>query len=246
MVFRYVLNSLRTKARRLQKLQSGVATLEFALAAPIFISLMTLVIEGSYQAVVRTALESTLTAAARESVTGNITEEMRLLNLTREQVLTKRVTDKMGLFRAIQLSTATGGENPRVRLIPTQSVQNGGGFANVGRGEPLEDFNGNGLCDTGFVSAVSNPSAALRETFQDSNGNGVYEGPNDSTGLGGPGDIVQYQVTLKSPLFFSAFKMANENKSDLDMVSTVVLQNESYASALANSNIRKHCDGSPA
>jgi TadE-like protein len=241
-----LLNKVTAKLRRLRDLQSGVATLEFAFAAPIFLSLMTLAVEGSYQAVIRTALEATLSAAARESITGNISEEMRLLNLTREEVLKKRVNDKMVLFKAVKLSTVAGEENPKFRLIPTQSIQNGGGFTNVGRGEPLEDFNGNGLCDTGFVSSVSNPTNMLRETFQDSNGNSVYEGPNVSTGLGGPGDIVQYQVTLKSPLFFSAFKVANNNKSDLEMISTVVLQNESYASAQANNNIRKYCDGSAA
>jgi TadE-like protein len=244
MVHYQLFKRVTAKLRLLRELQSGVATLEFAFAAPIFLSLMTLTVEGSYQAVIRTALEATLSAAARESITGNISQEMRLLNLTREQVLKKRVNDKMALFTLVKLSTATGDENPKFRLIPTQSVQNGGGFTNVGRGEPLFDVNGNGLCDTGFVSAASSPTTMERETFRDSNGNSVFEGPNVSTGLGGPGDIVQYRVTLKSPLFFNIFKIANNNKSDFEMVSTVVLQNESYASAQANKNIRKYCDGS--
>jgi TadE-like protein len=239
-----LLPRVRQKLHQLRFDTKGVAALEFAIVAPIFISILTYGIEISYQSAVRIVLESTLSNAARESVTGNIAEEMRALNLTREQVLRRRVQSKLSLFSTLQLSTRAADTNPVFRLIPTSSLRRGGGFVNIGQGEPLQDLNGNNACDTGAQSDPGDPSRSVRETFSDVNGNGIYEGPNDNVGVGGPGDIVQYQIRLKSPLFFNVLKPFFDGKDEVMMTSTLVLQNESYAAASNNSANRRYCDGS--
>jgi TadE-like protein len=239
-----ILPRLKQKLYQLQVETKGVVALEFAIVAPIFIAMLTFGIETSYQSAVRIVLESTLSNAARESITGNIAAEMKALNLTREEVLRKRVRDKLSLFKTLQLSSLAADANPTFRLIPTSSLRRGGGFANIGEGEPLQDLNGNNACDNGTQIDPGDPTKTVRETFSDVNGNGVYDDGNSSVGLGGPGDIVQYQIKLKSPLFFKVLKPFVDNKDDVTMTSTLVLQNESFAAASTNSNNRRYCDGS--
>jgi Flp pilus assembly protein TadG len=242
--YKTTLPRLRQKLHQLRSETKGVAALEFAIVAPIFITILTFGIETSYQSAVRIVLESTLSNAARESITGNIAAEMRALNLTREEVLRKRVRDKLSLFSTIKLSNLAADANPTFRLIPTSSLRRGGGFSNIGDGEPLQDLNANNVCDNGAQPDPGDPTKTVRETFSDVNGNGAYDDGNSSVGLGGPGDIVQYQIQLKSPLFFDVLKPFFKNKDDVMMTSTLVLQNESFAAASTNSANRRYCDGS--
>jgi hypothetical protein len=58
-------------------------------------------------------------------------------------------------------------------------------FANIGQPEPFTDSNHNGVRDTG-------------EGFTDVNGNGHWDADMGVAGLGGPGDIVLYDVTFET------------------------------------------------
>ncbi len=65
-------------------------------------------------------------------------------------------------------------------------------FSDVGQPEPFTDQNGNGSHDQG-------------EPFTDANGNGAWDADMGAAGLGGPGDVVVYQLTydwsIMIPLF---------------------------------------------
>jgi hypothetical protein len=65
----------------------------------------------------------------------------------------------------------------RTRVYPT--------FDSIGHGEPLNDSNGNGRRDPG-------------ESYTDSNGNGQWDEDMGVAGMGGPGDIVLYEVEYQT------------------------------------------------
>ena len=59
------------------------------------------------------------------------------------------------------------------------------GFEQIGQPEPFTDDNGNGVHDAG-------------ESFNDVNGNGQWDNDMGAAGLGGPGDIVLYEVEYET------------------------------------------------
>jgi hypothetical protein len=225
----------------------GVSALEFAFAAPVIISLILGSIEVGYQAVVRTTLESAVTSASREAITG----ATAISGKTRDEIIQLRVRDAMTNFSLIKVVTVNGDPtkgNPRINVRFYSSQTNGGGFANIGKDEVLKDYNGNGACDTGNVVDISDGSTK-KERFSDSNGNNTWDKAGKS-GAGGPGDIVAYNVEVDSPLLFGiSLGMGNKssnNTSEKDVFtlnSQMIVQNETFATAGANSNIQKYCDG---
>ncbi len=58
-------------------------------------------------------------------------------------------------------------------------------FDQIGQPEPFTDQNGNGAHDAG-------------ETFNDVNGNGQWDDDMGAAGLGGPGDIVLYEIEYET------------------------------------------------
>ena len=58
-------------------------------------------------------------------------------------------------------------------------------FEQIGQPEPFTDANGNGVHDAG-------------ETFNDVNGNGEWDDDMGAVGLGGPGDIVLYEIEYET------------------------------------------------
>jgi Flp pilus assembly protein TadG len=55
-------------------------------------------------------------------------------------------------------------------------------FSDIGQPEPFTDGNGNGSYDSG-------------ESFTDINGNGTWDADMGAAGLGGPGDVVVYNIS---------------------------------------------------
>jgi Flp pilus assembly protein TadG len=86
-------------------------------------------------------------------------------------------------------------------------------FADIGQPEPYTDTNGNGSYDTG-------------EPFTDVNGNGTWDPDMGSAGLGGPGDIVVYQMSydwhIMIPLFRPFFG------DTVTLKANVAVRNEPY------------------
>lgn len=85
-------------------------------------------------------------------------------------------------------------------------------FTEIGQPEAFTDANGNGAYDAG-------------EAFVDSNGNGRWDADMGKTGLGGPGDIVLYEVRYKSRLS-SAF--LEPMVGEVTYAASVAVRNEPF------------------
>lgn len=66
-------------------------------------------------------------------------------------------------------------------------------FDQIGQPEPFTDENGNGVHDAG-------------ESFTDVNGNGQWDDDMGSAGLGGPGDIVLYDIEYETGAITNLFE----------------------------------------
>jgi TadE-like protein len=226
----------------------GVSALEFAFAAPVIITLILGSIEVGYQGVIKSVMESAVTGAAREAITGRIV----IPGKTRDEVILMRIRDAVKDFSLIKIVTVNGNPaqgNPRIKVNFYSSQNNGGGFSKVREPEPLDDFDGDGGCDTGNVVDQFS-GLTVKEKFNDANGNNKWDSGSSFSGAGGPGDIVSYDVEVDSPLLFGIYlsmgNKATTNGGDKDMMtmrSQLVVQNETYAVAATNGNIKKYCDG---
>lgn len=88
-------------------------------------------------------------------------------------------------------------------------------FGDIGQPEPFVDANGNGVFDSG-------------EQFNDINGNGVRDADRGIPGLGGPGDIVVYQLSygweIMIPMFEPFFG------EEVALTASVAVRNEPFGS----------------
>lgn len=85
-------------------------------------------------------------------------------------------------------------------------------FGTIGKPEPFDDLDGNGTRDAG-------------EPFTDVNGNGVWDADMGLAGLGGPGDIVLYEVSYRSRLISL---LAEPVLGEITFLATVAVRNEPF------------------
>ncbi len=85
-------------------------------------------------------------------------------------------------------------------------------FTEIGRPEPFTDEDGNTVYDPG-------------EPYEDINGSGGWDADMGSAGLGGPGDIVLYNVDYRSRLM-NAF--VAPLIGDIRYTATIAVRNEPY------------------
>lgn len=85
-------------------------------------------------------------------------------------------------------------------------------FSDIGQAEPFADANGNGVFDTG-------------EAYTDVNGNAQWDADVGIAGLGGPGDIVLYQIQYQIESLTGLFSPFFDR---IDHVATVAVRNEPY------------------
>lgn len=108
----------------------GVSVIEFALAAPVLLLVITMLLEFAMMMFVQALLEGGLREAARYGVTGYTS-----VGMTREDEI--RATVAANMAGLVDMSTATVTE----RVYP--------GFSDIGKPEPFTDLNGNGVYDPG-------------------------------------------------------------------------------------------------
>ncbi len=88
-------------------------------------------------------------------------------------------------------------------------------FEDVKRAETInENTPANGKCDSG-------------ETFEDENGNGIWDADVGATGFGGPRDIVMYTVTVTYDKLFPLYGLIGMPQQGTMSISTV-LKNQPY------------------
>ncbi len=118
-------------------------------------------------------------------------------------------TPRADQVRAIILEE-TAGRIPEEDLeITTQVFEQ---FADIGETEPFVDSNGSGTWEAG-------------EAFTDVNGNGNWDDDLSVAGLGGPGDIVLYQVRYNAPSLSGLFDWAT---TIFPVTATVAVRNEPF------------------
>ncbi len=88
-------------------------------------------------------------------------------------------------------------------------------FADVGKPEPFVDQNANGQYDSG-------------EPFTDVNSNGQWDADMGKAGVGGPGDIVAYNVAYKWQLWTPLAAHMWPNNGLVVLSATVAVRNEPY------------------
>jgi hypothetical protein len=85
-------------------------------------------------------------------------------------------------------------------------------FGDIGQPEPFTDANGNGSFDEG-------------EAFSDVNGNGHWDEDMGDVGLGGPGDVVLYEIEYTTQ---SLTPLLSPILGDIRHLCTVAVRNEPY------------------
>lgn len=91
-------------------------------------------------------------------------------------------------------------------------------FADVGRGEQLNDENGNGLCDDG-------------ESYTDENDNGNWDQDIGADGNGGANDVVLYNVTATFDRLFHMPLLPGEDT--YTVAASAMRKNQPYANQAA-------------
>ena len=88
-------------------------------------------------------------------------------------------------------------------------------FGDIGKPEPFIDQNNNGKYDAG-------------EPFTDVNNNGQWDADMGKAGVGGPGDIVAYNVAYKWTLWTPLAAQLWPNNGVVVLSATVAVRNEPY------------------
>jgi Flp pilus assembly pilin Flp len=171
--------SIKAFVSRLRHNQSGVTVVEFAVVAPVFLTLMMGTFDVAHTLYLRSVLQGEVYKAARDSAL------------------------KAG-GRAIQQAEIDDRLREQIRLLlPEDAVISGPTRANFGNyqdsgqfglAEPYDDLNGNGECDSS-------------EPYEDRNRNGSYDDrKGDYVGTeadqGGARDVVRYSVSVTYDGFF--------------------------------------------
>ena len=86
-------------------------------------------------------------------------------------------------------------------------------FGDVGQPEPFTDDNANDAYDAG-------------EDFNDVNGNGVWDEDMGAAGLGGPGDVVVYQMSYDWDIIIPMFEPFFGESISLD--ANIAVRNEPF------------------
>ena len=90
------------------------------------------------------------------------------------------------------------------------------GFGDVGQPEPFDD------------APPSNGTYDLGESFQDINGNGVWDSDMGAAGAGGPGAVVLYTIAVDWPALTPMFRPFLGEDGKIRMGASVAVRNEPF------------------
>lgn len=182
------------------KSRDGASVVEFAVALPVLCMVLFGIIEMAAMMFAMVLAEGGLREASRYGVTGQAPA-----GLTREEQIVAVVQNHThGLF---DVSTA----NVSMKVYPS--------FNDIGQAEPLTlDVNGNGEYDE-----------ADGDTFEDTNGNGVWDKDMGVPGSGGPEDIVFYELEFQWEFLTPVFAVFGGPDGTVDMKATIAVRNEPYS-----------------
>ncbi len=204
---------MRNHLHTLVQDEDGAYALEFALVAPVFMTLLAGTMEFGHVMFIDSIMQGVVQSAARDSGldTG--------ASVTEQAAIDQWVTN--------QIQSLHGGAVVTINRRSFLSYEE----ARTPTREPLvQDLNGNAQCDPG-------------DRFEDINNNMTYDLDRTLAGQGGPRDRVIYEVNVVYPSLFAplinGFNKARVSKNgsranDIakagwDLTATVALANQPYA-----------------
>ena len=195
-----------------------MAAIEFAVAAPVIIMLLLMILELGYLMTGGLLLNAGARAAARYAVTGQVTEgEARIDSIRR--IVTSYVcpsSQSAGNKGYCFWNSSTSQRSPdgtfSPLLIKTRVYSDA---RDVGQPEPYSDtLPSNGRYDPG-------------EPFTDLNGNGIWDEDMAQAGAGGPAAFVIYDMTMPEAVSNPLFRMVLKTGL-LWQKASIALQNETF------------------
>jgi TadE-like protein len=196
---------LRTRPGRLPALNTrGLAVIEFAFVGPMLILVIFMILQIGMLGWAKSSLETAVRDAARFGITGDPGT-----GATRDASIVAAIETRMSSFRRV------AGQ----QIIVTSKVYPT--FEDITQPEKIKpDVNNNGVCNPG-------------DSFEDYNGNGVYDADMKKSGYGGPNDVVIYDVTYPLEPIVPATSSFFGFGSIFNLKATVAMQNEPFAPAAA-------------
>jgi hypothetical protein len=185
--------------RTLVRAERGIATMEFALLAPVITMMMFGFLELAWVMSARSALESSTMRAARKIAASDCPAQ-------RQQIMTNIITQGMRHVRSV---------NDEPPQITTKSYASS--FGDVGEPEPWIEADGtrNGKYDVG-------------ESYTDVNGNGRWDPDMGTSGsVGGANQVVSYTARFRVkpivPFFATQF---GDTSGEYPIEASTVIRNE--------------------
>lgn len=208
----------RAFPQRLWHSESGASIVEFALAMPIIIGLLMLLVEIGFVLTGGIFLDAGARSASRFGITGAIppgeTREERIREIITQSVCPRSIAGSgSGLcFWTTESIPAESLVDGSPLQIVTQAYTDP---RNVGVPEPFSDLPPeNGQFDAG-------------EPYTDVNGNGQWDADMGLSNMGGSEDVVVYNITMPQALVTPFMRMAMDD----DVIwhnSRVVVRNEPF------------------
>lgn len=185
--------------------EAGSPAIEFALAAPVLLLVMTAIIEFGMIMFVTVLMEGGLREAGRYGITGqippNAKDETKSPEDRRAAKIRAIVAEHtLGL---VDISKAT----ISITAYPT--------FDDVGKGEDFVDGNENSEYDVG-------------ETYKDCNGNGKRDADRGKSEPGAAGDVVVYRFDYDWPLLTSLMTPLIDTGGKFHLQANAVMRNEPW------------------
>jgi Flp pilus assembly protein TadG len=185
--------------------QSGATAVEFALILPALLITILASFQLSYIGWAQNRLENAVRQGSRVGITG-----VAAAGKSRQDMIEEMVD-----FSMQNVAKATG--QPIVytsRAYPSFSTLNQ-------PGEPFDDANGNGVCDTG-------------EDYYEYDGvDGRATTDISTPGAGSAGDVVRYEITFPLNLFVPIANQFFGSNSQLNLTSRTVVRNELFGASAA-------------
>jgi hypothetical protein len=182
--------------RKLWRSRSGAAAVEFAVAAPVMITMITGAIELSYFALARTMLEDSVRQAARFGITG----ASGTSGVSRADALSAVISEQMDPLIDESTTTVTYVSYPTM--------------AGVGQPETWTDANANGRCDNGEQYREINGVPGWQRDMGRANS------------LGGPGDVIVYTVVFRYEPLLPYFSFLGNDEGELSLTARAVARNQ--------------------
>lgn len=195
---------LATHCKKQSLETNGAAMIEFAIIAPVFLTILIGIFDVGIMMIIRTSIEEGARAASRYGITGGAASSS-----TRDGSINQVVLNT--------IATYSGGIVDTTKV--TITVKSYASLSNVGQPEPFVDTNGDGKYE-----GAGQPGGP--EPFTDVNGNGKWDADQGLVGsYGTGGQAVEYLISYRWTPYILRFIPA---LGTITMTGTATVNNEEF------------------